>query len=135
MGNLNNFVYFLVQKIDGFLAVLCITGGNFAPQSQKLPFSVNSMDGDCFLLYFSSIDLAGCSSSIKSGSQKSKRGIGSDDSRTVKSRLRIPMKGRIQLVLGWLQSSLRRDDSVLTYIYCIVNLFGLRNVIVLDLVC
>ncbi|KAJ6751399.1 hypothetical protein OIU85_001885 [Salix viminalis] len=32
----------LTQRIDGFLAVLSITGGNFSPQSQKLPFSVTS---------------------------------------------------------------------------------------------
>ncbi|KAK4781421.1 hypothetical protein SAY86_015523 [Trapa natans] len=88
------------QKIDGFLAVLSITGGNFSPQSRKLPFCVNSVDGDCFLLYFSSIDLGGCSSSIKCGSQKSKRSLGSDDSQNIKSRLRIPMTGRIQLVLS-----------------------------------
>ncbi|KAJ6424154.1 hypothetical protein OIU84_025021 [Salix udensis] len=48
----------LTQRIDGFLAVLSITGGNFSPQSQKLPFSVTS------------------------------------------SRLHIPMKGRIQLVIS-----------------------------------
>ncbi|XP_031404752.1 uncharacterized protein LOC116213813 [Punica granatum] len=88
------------QRIDGFLAVLSITGGNFSPQSRKLPFSVNSVDGDCFLLYFSSIDLTGCSSSIKCSAQKPKRGHGFDETQAMKSRLRIPMKGRIQLVLS-----------------------------------
>ncbi|KAM7461631.1 hypothetical protein LguiA_029752 [Lonicera macranthoides] len=34
------------QKIDGFLVVLNITGGNFSPHPQKLPFAVTSMDGD-----------------------------------------------------------------------------------------
>ena len=48
-----------MQKIDGFLAVLSIVGGSFSLQSQKLPFSVSSVDGDCSLLYFASIDLAG----------------------------------------------------------------------------
>lgn len=90
----------LSQRIDGFLAVLSITGGNFSPQSQKLPFSVTSVDGDCYLLYYSSIDLAGKSSSNKCRGQKPKRGLSNDDSQTVKSRLRIPMKGRIQLVLS-----------------------------------
>ncbi|KAK4752741.1 hypothetical protein SAY87_021539 [Trapa incisa] len=89
-----------IQKIDGFLAVLSITGGNFSPQSQKLPFSVNSVDGDCFLLYFSSIDLAGCWPSTKCSGQNPKKGTGSDDSPTIKSHLRIPVKGRIQLVLS-----------------------------------
>ncbi|KAM7493091.1 hypothetical protein LguiB_027700 [Lonicera macranthoides] len=34
------------QKIDGFLVVLNITGGNFSPHPQKLPFAVTSVDGD-----------------------------------------------------------------------------------------
>ncbi|CAJ1789719.1 unnamed protein product [Sphenostylis stenocarpa] len=88
------------KKIDGFLAVLSITGGNFSPKSQKLPFSVTSVDGDCYLLYYASIDLAGNSSSNKFGGQYLKRGLRSDDSQIVKSRLRIPVKGRIQLVLS-----------------------------------
>ncbi|KAK0591214.1 hypothetical protein LWI29_037128 [Acer saccharum] len=87
------------QRIDGFLAVLSITGGNFSPQSQKLPFSVTSVDGDCYLLYFASIDLAG-NKSNKCRAQKLRRGPGNDDSQTVKSCFRIPMKGRIQLVLS-----------------------------------
>lgn len=85
----------LCQRIDGFLAVLNITGGNFSPQSQKLPFAVTSVDGDCYLLYYASLDLAG-----KSSSNKLRRGLSNDDSQTIKSRLRIPMKGRIQLVLS-----------------------------------
>ncbi|XP_024030913.1 uncharacterized protein LOC21389133 isoform X2 [Morus notabilis] len=88
------------QSIDGFLAVLSITGGNFSPQSQKLPFSVTSVDGDCYLLYYASIDLARNSSLNKGRGQKMKRGLSNDDSQTVRSRLRIPMKGRIQLVLS-----------------------------------
>ncbi|GLT57370.1 hypothetical protein SLA2020_303480 [Shorea laevis] len=90
----------LSQRIDGFLAVLSITGGNFSPQSRKLPFSVTSVDGDCYLLYYASIDIAGNSSSNNCRGQKLKRGLSNDDSSTVKSRLRIPMKGRIQLVLS-----------------------------------
>ncbi|KAK7336126.1 hypothetical protein VNO77_16659 [Canavalia gladiata] len=88
------------KKIDGFLAVLSITGGNFSPKSQKLPFSVTSVDGDCYLLYYASINLAGSSSSNKFGGQLLKRGLRNDNSQLVKSRLRIPMKGRIQLVLS-----------------------------------
>ncbi|KAI4339495.1 hypothetical protein MLD38_024436 [Melastoma candidum] len=89
----------LCQKIDGFLAVLSITGGNFSPQLQKLPFSVSSVDGDCLLLYFASIDLTGRSG--KRGAQRSRHSAGCDDAnQNVKSRLRIPMKGRIQLVLS-----------------------------------
>lgn len=87
------------QRFDGFLAVLSITGGNFSPQSQKLPFSVTSVDGDCYLLYYASIDL-GRNSSNKCRAQKLQRGLGNDDSQTVKSCFRIPMKGRIQLVLS-----------------------------------
>ncbi|KAL1314583.1 hypothetical protein HN51_041398 [Arachis hypogaea] len=90
----------LSKRIDGFLAVLSITGGNFSPKSQKLPFSVTSVDGDCYLLYYASIDLAQNSSSNMFRGQLLKRGLSNDDSQLVKSRLRIPMKGRIQLVLS-----------------------------------
>ncbi|KAK2415215.1 hypothetical protein QL285_037715 [Trifolium repens] len=88
------------KKLDGFLAVLSISGGNFSPKSQKLPFSVTSVDGDSYLLYYASIDLAGNSSSNKFRGQLLKRGVRNDDSQSVKSRFRIPMKGRIQLVLS-----------------------------------
>ncbi|PQP94444.1 uncharacterized protein Pyn_35352 [Prunus yedoensis var. nudiflora] len=88
------------QRIDGFLAVLSITGGNFSPQSQKLPFSVTSVEGDCYLLYCASIHLAGNSALNSSGGQKLKRGLSNDGSQIVTSRLRIPVKGRIQLVLS-----------------------------------
>lgn len=90
----------LSQRIDGFLAVLNVTGGNFSPQAQKLPFGVTSVDGDNYLLYYSSIDLAGFLSSNKSRGPKMKRSLSIDDSRAEQSRLRIPMKGRIQLVLS-----------------------------------
>lgn len=90
----------LCQKIDGFLAVLSITGGNFSPQSQKLPFSVASVDGDRYLLYYASIDLAKNSLLHKYRAQKSKQVSNNDESQMVKSRLRVPMKGRIQLVLS-----------------------------------
>ncbi|KAK1433959.1 hypothetical protein QVD17_10877 [Tagetes erecta] len=88
------------QKIDGFLAVLNITGGSFSPHPQKLPFAVTSVDGDNFLLYYSSIDLADQLSSNKNKSPKIKRSLSVDDPQAEKSRLRVPMKGRIQLVLS-----------------------------------
>ncbi|XP_057459776.1 uncharacterized protein LOC130750281 isoform X2 [Actinidia eriantha] len=87
------------QKIEGFLAVLNITGGNFSPHPQKLPFAVTSVDGDNYLLYYSSIDLAGNLPSNKHRGPKMKRSRSIDYSRAEKSRLRIPMKGCIQLVL------------------------------------
>ncbi|ONI07885.1 hypothetical protein PRUPE_5G145000 [Prunus persica] len=85
------------QRIDGFLAVLNVTGGNFSPKSQKLPFAVTSVDGDNYLLYYSSIDLARNMTPSNYGSLRMKRSFSMDDSRADKSRLRIPMKGRIQL--------------------------------------
>ncbi|KAH7578528.1 hypothetical protein JRO89_XS01G0393900 [Xanthoceras sorbifolium] len=88
------------QKIDGFLAVLNVTGGNFSPKSQKLPFAVNSVDGDNYLLYYSSINLAGHLPSDKCRGPKMKRSLSIDDAQGDRSRLRIPMKGRIQLVLS-----------------------------------
>ncbi|KAI3457793.1 hypothetical protein Pfo_014456 [Paulownia fortunei] len=88
------------QKIDGFLAVLSITGGNFSPKSQKLPFAVTSVDGDSYLLYYASIDLAGNSRSNKCRDQNLKKILDKSDPQSGKKRLRIPMKGRIQLVLS-----------------------------------
>nr|GEV13650.1 hypothetical protein [Tanacetum cinerariifolium] len=85
------------KKIDGFLAVLSVNGGNFSPKARKLPFAVTSVDGDSYLLYHASVDLAGSSSSR---SQNRRLGYHNDDSQSSKSRLRIPMKGRIQLVVS-----------------------------------
>ncbi|KAL3829446.1 hypothetical protein ACJIZ3_018248 [Penstemon smallii] len=90
----------LSQRIDGFLAALSITGGNFSPKSQKLPFAVTSVDGDSYLLYYASIDLAGNSQSSNCCHENPKKILGNDDSQSGKSRLRIPVKGRIQLVLS-----------------------------------
>ncbi|KAL3512534.1 hypothetical protein ACH5RR_025251 [Cinchona calisaya] len=90
----------LSQKFDGFLAVLNITGGSFSPHPQKLPFSVTSVDGDNYLLYYSSIDLGGQSLSNKCKVSKMKRSLSNNGSPTEGSRLRVPMKGRIQLVLS-----------------------------------
>ena len=87
-----------MQKIDGFLAVLNITGGSFWPHPQKLPFSVTSVDGDNCLLYYSSVDLAGNLASDKVKGPKMKKSLNSNNSQAEKSRLRVPMKGRIQLV-------------------------------------
>ncbi|XP_058186931.1 uncharacterized protein LOC131303885 isoform X2 [Rhododendron vialii] len=86
----------LSQRIDGFLAVLSITGGSFSPRSQKLPFAVTSVDGDNYLLYYASIDLSRIASHDYSG-QNFKRGLSNEDSQIATTRLRIPMKGRIQL--------------------------------------
>ncbi|KAL1562900.1 hypothetical protein AAHA92_05423 [Salvia divinorum] len=88
------------QKIDGFLAVLNITGGKFSPHPQKLPFSVTSVDGDNYLLYYSSIDLSVHSTSNKCEGPTLKRSLSANGSSDDKARLRIPMKGRLQLVLS-----------------------------------
>ncbi|TKW34050.1 hypothetical protein SEVIR_2G279400v4 [Setaria viridis] len=88
------------QSIDGFLAILNVTGGNFSPPTQKLPFTVTSIDEDSSLLYYSSIDLAGRLPTNNSKSPKLKRSLSNSDSRSAKSRLRIPVKGRIQLLVS-----------------------------------
>ncbi|OEL20099.1 hypothetical protein BAE44_0018881 [Dichanthelium oligosanthes] len=85
------------QSIDGFLAILNVTGGNFSPPTRKLPFTVTSIDEDSSLLYYSSIDLAGRLSTNNSKSPKLRRSLSNNDSWSAKSRLRIPVKGRIQL--------------------------------------
>ena len=91
-----------MQSIDGFLAILNVTGGNFSPPTQKLPFTVTSIDEDSSLLYYSSIGLAGRLPTNNSKSPRLKRSLSNSDSRSAKSRLRIPVKGRIQLVLNCL---------------------------------
>ncbi|KAF7066505.1 hypothetical protein CFC21_072483 [Triticum aestivum] len=88
------------QNIDGFLSVLNVTGGNFSPPTQKLPFAVTSIDEDSSLLYYSSIDLAGRLPTNNSKSPKLKRSSNNNDSRSSRSRLHIPIKGRIQLVVS-----------------------------------
>ncbi|CAM8974983.1 hypothetical protein QQ045_030030 [Rhodiola kirilowii] len=87
------------KKIDGFLAVLNVTGGNFSPKSQKLPFTVTSVDGDNYLLYYSSINLTQSTSSIGYKGSRT-RSLSNDESRADRGRLHVPMKGRIQLVLS-----------------------------------
>jgi hypothetical protein len=100
-----------MQNIDGFLAVLNVTGGNFSPPTQKLPFAVTSIDEDSSLLYYSSINLAQrLSTNSNSKSPKLKKGSNSNDSRSAKSRLHIPVKGRIQLVLNFI--GLIKLDSI-----------------------
>ncbi|CAA7400520.1 unnamed protein product [Spirodela intermedia] len=88
------------QKIDGFLAVLKVTGGNFSPPSQKLPFSVTSVDGDSCLLYCASIDLEEKSPSDKCKGPQMTRSLSFEDSHTSRARMRIPVRGCIQLVLS-----------------------------------
>lgn len=90
------------QRIKGFLAVLNVTGGNFSPKPQKLPFGVTSVDGDKYLYYYSTIDLPANMAASKDRGAKTKKNLSIDESQAEKSRLRIPMKGRIQLVRGYL---------------------------------
>lgn len=88
------------QRIEGFLAVLNVTGGDFSPKVQKLPFAVTSVDGDNYLLYHSSIDISDTLAADICEGAKLKRSKSVNSSREEKSCLRIPMKGRIQLVLS-----------------------------------
>jgi len=81
--------------------MLNVTGGNFSPQSQKIPFAVTSVDGDKYLLYYSSINLLGKLLSSKARVAKFQRTLSMDESRSEKPRIRIPMKGRIQLVIHY----------------------------------
>ncbi|KAH9328776.1 hypothetical protein KI387_000884, partial [Taxus chinensis] len=88
------------QKIDGFLAVLNVSGGCFSPPLRKLPFSVTCVDGNSSLLYYASIDLAGNLPQNKTKGSKGKKNGSYEGSRAARSRCRIPVKGRIQLVLS-----------------------------------
>lgn len=91
----------MLQKIEGFLAMLNVTGGNFSPQPRKVPFAVTSVDGDKYLLYYSSINLSGKLLSGKTRVTKFQRKLSMDELRYVKRRMRIPIKGCIQLVLHY----------------------------------
>ncbi|KAG2678454.1 hypothetical protein I3760_11G002300 [Carya illinoinensis] len=88
------------QRIDGFLAIMNVTGGKFSPKSQKLPFAVTSVDGDNCLLYYSTICLTMNIAANKCRGIQMKRNLSNDESQADKSRLCIPMKGRKQLVLS-----------------------------------
>ncbi|KAL3686245.1 hypothetical protein R1sor_004267 [Riccia sorocarpa] len=84
------------QRVDGFLALLTVSGGSWSPPVRRLPFSVTCVDGDSSLLYYAaSIDLAG----VVSGSKLGKH-CPSGSGRRSKSRFRIPVRGRVQLVLS-----------------------------------
>lgn len=116
--------FFFVQKFDGFLAILNITGGKFSPHPQKLPFAATSVDGDNYLLYYSSINLAGHLPSNKCKGPKLRRSLSVSGSCEQKARLRIPMKGRIQLVI----SLFLRVSSVYPSLFtgtCFYNYFSI----------
>lgn len=55
------------------------------------------MAGDNYLLYYSTIDLAANMAANRCGGTKMKRNLSLDESQAEKSRLRVPMKGQIQL--------------------------------------
>lgn len=88
------------QRIEGFLAVLNVIGGDFSPKVKKLPFAVTSVDGENYLLYYSSIGLSDTLAADVCKGAKLKRSKSVNSSREEKSCLHIPMKGRIQLVLS-----------------------------------
>ncbi|BBN11553.1 hypothetical protein MPTK1_5g12880 [Marchantia polymorpha subsp. ruderalis] len=86
------------QRLDGFLALLTVSGGSWSPPMKRLPFSVTCVDGDSSLMYYAaSIDLAG---SVVGNKSKLIRNRVCDSSRGSKSRFRIPVRGRVQLVLS-----------------------------------
>lgn len=87
-----------LQKLDGFLALLSITGGSWSPPMQKLPFSVTCVDGESSLLYYASIDLAGNVMKKKIAGDRRRKNASLDDGSVTKSRFRIPVSGRVQLV-------------------------------------
>ncbi|KAL9263977.1 hypothetical protein AKJ16_DCAP21012 [Drosera capensis] len=106
-------------KIDGFLAVLSITGGSFSPKPHKLPFSATSIDGDKYLLYYSSIELGDSMGKGKLEVPKLKRSPSVGDSHFERSRLLIPLKGRLQLVIAYFVSlnstdgfTMRKNDVI-----------------------
>ncbi|KAK9090040.1 hypothetical protein Sjap_023217 [Stephania japonica] len=109
-GHLSSGIIY--KKIEGFQAVLNVTGGSFSPLSRKLPFSVSSVDGNACLLYYASVDLAGNSPSKQSKDIKVKRNRRDDESREAQSRLRIPVKGCIQLTFLRQKITINSSGSV-----------------------
>lgn len=73
------------------------------------------MDGDRYLLYYASIDLAKSSLLNKYRDKKSKQVPSNDELQTVKSRLRVPMKGRVQLV-SWLVLFCRDTNRIACFL-------------------
>ncbi|MCO5550219.1 hypothetical protein L7F22_003701 [Adiantum nelumboides] len=90
----------LCQKLDGFLALLSVTGGSWSPPMQKLPFSVTCVDGESSLLYYASIDLAGNATRKKVVNESRRKSAPIEDGTANKYRFRIPVSGRVQLVLS-----------------------------------
>lgn len=88
------------QRLEGFLALLSVTGGCWSPPLQKLPFSVTCVDVESLLLYYASIDLTGNATSMRYKGNKSRRNGFLEETSANKSRFRIPVRGRVQLVLS-----------------------------------
>eukprot|EP00898_Chlorokybus_atmophyticus_P007731 jgi/Chlat1/795/Chrsp104S08610 len=85
------------NRIDGFVALLAVVGGDMAVPSRRLPFSAVSTDGHFPAPYFANVTLGG------------------------ESRFRVPSTGQLQLLLyisssDWLQrlSSLMSRRNVST---------------------
>lgn len=90
----------LCQKLDGFLAFLSITGGSWSPPVQKLPFSVTCVNGESSLLYYASIDIAGNAMKKNIAGDRFSKNNAIQDGSVTKSRFRIPICGRVQLVVS-----------------------------------
>ncbi|EFJ28764.1 hypothetical protein SELMODRAFT_441217 [Selaginella moellendorffii] len=84
------------QKLDGFLALLSVSGGSWSPQMRKLPFSVSCIDGDSCLLYYASIDII----HSKAKAQQANTCIKEETRAWKGSRFRVPIRGRVQLVVS-----------------------------------
>ncbi|KAK4392837.1 hypothetical protein Sango_1754500 [Sesamum angolense] len=119
------------QKIDGFLAVVSITGGNFSPKAQKFPFAVISVDGESYLLYYASIDLAGNSRSSKYRGGNFKKIFDNNDPQNGKKRIvsfyfymaEAPY-GCVMSSALWLLSESDSRISVFIYsVYCVIQHF------------
>eukprot|EP00897_Mesotaenium_endlicherianum_P002251 jgi/Mesen1/2053/ME000150S01145 len=85
------------QQFEGFRAVLTVVGGKHAPPQRKYPFTVTYLDGSSSSLYSASIDLSSSSSTTITSSSSKRRRSGGEAGL---GRLRVPAKGRIQLVLS-----------------------------------
>ncbi|GAQ85519.1 hypothetical protein KFL_002390110 [Klebsormidium nitens] len=87
------------QRLDGFQALLSVSGGEWTPERQKLPFSVVCVDGTSSL-YCATIHFPSVPPGKASPRRNSSAGTEDNTGHGHHARLRVPPNGKVQLVLS-----------------------------------